>query len=102
MLAAEFSTLPAMQDAVERFFDDNETWLTAVLEDGRRPSRCTTPARRDVARMIVGALEGGCSWPACTGSRTLLGRQRLLASLAATAHPGSAEPRQVDSARERA
>jgi len=35
MLAAEYETLPAgMQDAVIRFFDQNETWLQRVLEQG--------------------------------------------------------------------
>ena len=36
MLAAEYRTLPKpMRDAVVRFFDDNEAWLEAVLEQGR-------------------------------------------------------------------
>ncbi|MEA3218554.1 MAG: TetR/AcrR family transcriptional regulator, transcriptional repressor for nem operon, partial [Acidimicrobiia bacterium] len=36
MLAADYQTLPAaMRDAVVRFFDDNEAWLTIVLESGR-------------------------------------------------------------------
>src|ERR1700689_2226422 len=36
MMAAEYETLPtSMQDAVVRFFDDNERWLTRVLEQGR-------------------------------------------------------------------
>src|ERR1700690_4240827 len=37
MLAAEYATLPApMQEVLTLFFDDNERWLTAVLEDGLR------------------------------------------------------------------
>ena len=35
MLAAEYQTLPKpMLDAVLRFFDDNEVWLTRVVEQG--------------------------------------------------------------------
>src|SRR5580658_5606698 len=37
MLAAEYATLPApMQKGLKSFFDANERWLTAVLEDGLR------------------------------------------------------------------
>src|SRR5512138_339735 len=37
MLAAEFATLPEpMRDELRRFFDDNERWLTAVLQAGQR------------------------------------------------------------------
>jgi hypothetical protein len=41
------------------FFDDNEVWLTHVLEDGRaaRTLRFQGPAR-SVARTLVGGLEG--------------------------------------------
>ena len=36
MLAAEYETLPApMADAIVRFFDANQAWLTGVLEAGR-------------------------------------------------------------------
>src|SRR5438105_13444524 len=36
ILAAEYETLPeGMRNAVIRFFDDNETWLTAVLANGQ-------------------------------------------------------------------
>src|SRR5688500_1490192 len=35
MLAADYDTLPKpMRDAVIRFFDENEAWLTGVLEQG--------------------------------------------------------------------
>jgi len=60
MLAAEYQTLPAaMQDAVLRFFHDNEAWLAAVLEDGRQRGALEfagTP--ESAARLIVGGLEG--------------------------------------------
>ena len=36
MLAAEYRTLPKpMQDAVIKFFDENEAWLEAVLVQGQ-------------------------------------------------------------------
>ena len=60
MLAAEYSTLPRpMQDAVRQFFEANERWLTKLVEDGRRGGalRAGAPAR-DVARMLISALEG--------------------------------------------
>ena len=60
MLAAEYATLPRpMQEEMRHFFDENERWLTAVLEQGRasRSLRFTGSAL-DVARAIVGSLEG--------------------------------------------
>jgi TetR/AcrR family transcriptional regulator, transcriptional repressor for nem operon len=60
MLAAEYATLPApMQDALRRFFDANELWLAAVLEDGRRGGELAFqgPAKQR-ARSVLGALEG--------------------------------------------
>lgn len=60
MLAAEYLTLPApMQDAVVRFFDENEVWLTRVLELGRAEMTLQFDGSpREVARTIVSALEG--------------------------------------------
>ena len=60
MLAAEYATLPAeMQDQLRRFFDANEVWLAAVLEDGRRAGEFAFrgPAKQR-ARIVLGALEG--------------------------------------------
>jgi TetR/AcrR family transcriptional repressor of nem operon len=60
MLASEYPTLPApMQDAVIRFFDDSETWLTRVLNRGREDGtlRFSGPVS-DTARTIVSGLEG--------------------------------------------
>jgi TetR/AcrR family transcriptional repressor of nem operon len=60
MLAAEYATLPApMREGLKLFFDANERWLTAVLEDGLRSGafRFTEPAR-ERARALLGALEG--------------------------------------------
>lgn len=60
MLAAEHATLPApMQTRLQQFFDINERWLTAVLEEGRRAGLLEfheRPAER--AAVILGALEG--------------------------------------------
>jgi len=60
MLAAEYATLPkAMQKALKEFFDENERWLAAVLEQGRRSGELRfggTP--RNVAGMLVSSLEG--------------------------------------------
>lgn len=60
MLAAEYQTLPkAMRAAVVRFFDEQEAWLTRVLERGREEGtlRFGGPAG-EAAQMIVGGLEG--------------------------------------------
>ena len=60
MMAAEYQTLPApMQDAVVRFFDENERWLARVLEQGRKEGTLTFAGPpRETARMIVSGLEG--------------------------------------------
>ena len=47
MLAAEYATLPApMQEGLTAFFDANERWLTAVLEDGLRAGTLRSGRRR--------------------------------------------------------
>jgi TetR/AcrR family transcriptional repressor of nem operon len=60
MLAAEYPTLPApMQDAVVRFFTDNEVWLTGVLTRGRDEGTLEfAESATETARMIVSGLEG--------------------------------------------
>ncbi len=60
MLAAEYRTLPEpMQERLRRFFDDNEQWLTRVLEQGRAAGTIELQATpRETARMVVGSLEG--------------------------------------------
>jgi TetR/AcrR family transcriptional repressor of nem operon len=60
MLAAEYSTLPEpMQASVRRFFDANETWIAGVMEQGRRAGAFQLRGTAtDVARMLMGALEG--------------------------------------------
>jgi TetR/AcrR family transcriptional regulator, transcriptional repressor for nem operon len=92
MLAAEYQTLPQpMQQAVIRFFDQNESWLAVVLEQGRVDGslRVAGPAQ-DIARMIVAGLEGAM----------LLARpyddiarfQAAAASLVAGLMPAASEP----------
>ncbi|MCC6380130.1 MAG: TetR/AcrR family transcriptional regulator [Burkholderiales bacterium] len=60
MLAAEYSTLPKpMQQALRAFFDDNERWLTKLVKSGQQNGTLRTgPLPRDVARMLLSALEG--------------------------------------------
>jgi TetR/AcrR family transcriptional repressor of nem operon len=60
MLAAEYPTLPdAMRASVVSFFDHNETWLQHVLEQGHGDGSLQfNGSARDVARMIIGCLEG--------------------------------------------
>jgi TetR/AcrR family transcriptional regulator, transcriptional repressor for nem operon len=60
MLAAEHATLPApMQEELKAFFDANERWLTAVLEEGLKARALRfTDSARERARMLIGTLEG--------------------------------------------
>jgi TetR/AcrR family transcriptional regulator, transcriptional repressor for nem operon len=60
MLASEYPTLPpTMQDAVVRFFEDNEAWLTRILRQGDAEGTLRiTGSTADTARMIVSSLEG--------------------------------------------
>jgi TetR/AcrR family transcriptional repressor of nem operon len=60
MLAAEYGTLPeAMRTDMRHFFDENERWLKAVLQQGKRDGTLafsgTAPA---AAQSLIGALEG--------------------------------------------
>jgi TetR/AcrR family transcriptional repressor of nem operon len=60
MLAAEYATLPKpMKDEMRHFFDENERWLVAVLDAGRASGTLKfSGSSLDVARALVGALEG--------------------------------------------
>jgi TetR/AcrR family transcriptional repressor of nem operon len=60
MLAAEYQTLPErMQDAVIHFFDANEAWLQRVVDQGQHEGTLHAGgSSRDIARAIVGGLEG--------------------------------------------
>jgi TetR/AcrR family transcriptional repressor of nem operon len=61
MLASDFRTLPdPMRKAVTSFFDQNETWLAGVLDEGRAGGTLRVEGEsRESAQMIIGALEGG-------------------------------------------
>ena len=89
MLAAEYPTLPGpMQSAVLEFFDHNETWLQAVLEQGRSEGSLEfTGAARDTARMIISGLEGAMlvTRPYGDAGRFQVAADGLLATLTAPA-----------------
>lgn len=89
MLAAEYQTLPPpMRDAVIGFFDQNETWLERVLEQGRADgSLVFAGSARDTARMIVSGLEGAMlvARPYGDISRFQAASANLLAGLAPAA-----------------
>ncbi|HET7672594.1 MAG TPA: TetR/AcrR family transcriptional regulator [Burkholderiales bacterium] len=60
MLASDYTTLPTpMKEEVRHFFDRNEEWLAALLEQGRKAGTFAFrgPAR-ELAGSIVGSLEG--------------------------------------------
>jgi TetR/AcrR family transcriptional regulator, transcriptional repressor for nem operon len=92
MLAAEYRTLPKpMQNAVIRFFDENEVWLEAVLVQGQEEGTLEfTGSASQAARMIVSALEGAMlvSRPYGDITRFQATADRLFAGLAS---PPSAE-----------
>jgi len=97
MLAAEYPTLPLpMQAAVVGFFDHNEGWLEAVLEQGRdeRSLAFAGPAM-DAARMIVSGLEGAMlvTRPYGDAARFHAAAASLLASLTAPAGAGTGRRR---------
>ena len=87
MLAAEFATLPkAMRENMKHFFDENERWLTTVLERGRKAKELKfTGAAREVARALVGSLEGAMMLARSYGepARFQVVADRLLAELSA-------------------
>jgi TetR/AcrR family transcriptional repressor of nem operon len=89
MLAAEYQTLPKpMRDSVLRFFDDNETWLTRVLEDGREAGTLQLPGSAgEAARMIVCGLEGAMlvARPYDDVSRFQATAEQLISTLTPTA-----------------
>ena len=87
MLAAEYATLPApMQSELRLFFDANETWLTTVLDDGRRSGELAFrgPVRQR-ARSVIGALEGAMLVARAydDGRRFAAAAKAMLADLAA-------------------
>jgi TetR/AcrR family transcriptional regulator, transcriptional repressor for nem operon len=60
ILAAEYDTLPdPMRQAVVAFFDQNEAWLSAFLEDSRAAGNLYfAGTSSEAARSIIAALEG--------------------------------------------
>jgi TetR/AcrR family transcriptional regulator, transcriptional repressor for nem operon len=60
MLAAEYQTLPEpMREAVLGFFEESETWLERVLQDGRRQGTLRFDgSAREAAQLLVSGLEG--------------------------------------------
>jgi len=96
MLAAEYTTLPAlMQDAIRGFFDVNERWLSRVLESGRKDGSLAfegTP--EDAARAITSALEGAMllARPYGGAERFKSAAQRVLSEFAPAAKPSNKKP----------
>jgi TetR/AcrR family transcriptional regulator, transcriptional repressor for nem operon len=105
MLAAEYGTLPQpMQQALTRFFDLNEAWLAGVLERGRkRGVLAFNGAPREMARMLVGSLEGAMMLARSYGepARFRAVSQRLLSELKPAAVPAAGAAKAA-SARRRA
>lgn len=60
MLAAEYETLPtSMREAVTKFFEDNEAWLTNVVAQGQADgSLSISGSPSDASQMILNGLEG--------------------------------------------
>ena len=89
MLAADFETLPPpMQAAVIGFFDQNEAWLTEVLETGREQGTLRLAgSAREAAQAIISGLEGALliARPYGDLARFHAAAARLLASLAGAA-----------------
>jgi TetR/AcrR family transcriptional repressor of nem operon len=92
MLAAEYQTLPEpMQDTVISFFDQNETWLERVLNQGQTDgSLHVAGSARDTARMIIGGLEGAMLIARPYGDIARF--QAAAASLLAGLAPAAGEP----------
>jgi TetR/AcrR family transcriptional regulator, transcriptional repressor for nem operon len=91
MLAADYDTLPKpMRDAVIRFFDENEAWLTGVLERGQEEGALRlSGSASEAAQAIVGGLEGALliARPYGDVTRFQAAATRLLTSLASAAPP---------------
>lgn len=85
MLAAEFATLPKpMRDEMKHFFDENEHWLTAILEQGKKSGKLKFAGPPfEVARALVGSLEGAMMLARSYGDATRFQvvADRLLAEL---------------------
>jgi TetR/AcrR family transcriptional regulator, transcriptional repressor for nem operon len=86
MLAADYETLPeSMRAAVVRFFDDNETWVAGVFEEGgAEGSLRLDGSTAEAAQALVGGLEGAMliARPYGEPARFEAAASRLLTSLA--------------------
>jgi TetR/AcrR family transcriptional regulator, transcriptional repressor for nem operon len=97
MLAADYETLPdPMRDAVIRFFDDNEAWLTRVFEQGQAESSLSLldGSPREAAQALVGGLEGALliARPYDDPTRFEAAATQLLASLTGAAPSERSSP----------
>ena len=85
MLASDYATLPKpMKEEVRHFFDENEKWLAAVLEQGRKAGNLEFKGSTvELARIIVGSLEGAMMLARSYGdaSRFDAAAERLIGSL---------------------
>jgi TetR/AcrR family transcriptional repressor of nem operon len=99
MLAADYDTLAKpMREAVVRFFDDNEAWLTAVFEQGQaEASLHPDGSAGEAAQALVGGLEGALliARPYGEVARFEAAATRLLTSLAGAAPAKRASPRRA-------
>lgn len=102
MLAAEYATLPGpMQEGLTAFFDANERWLTAVLEDGLRAGTFAfREAPKERARVLLGALEGAMLVARSYGNARRF--QTAAASVLADLAPGTQPNRRRTSTARRA
>jgi len=87
MLAAEFATLPkAMQAALDRYFELNDRWLAAVLEEGRAEGALRfSGSSAEMAQFLIASLEGAMMLARSHGgmARFDAATRRLLAELGA-------------------
>ena len=87
MLAAEFATLPKpMQAALDRYFDGNDRWLAAVLEQGRAGGALRfSGSSSEMAQFLIASLEGAMMLARSHGgmARFDAASRRLLAELGA-------------------
>ena len=87
MLAAEFGTLPkSMRDEMRHYFDANEQWLVAVLQEGKKDKSLRfTGSAAHLAQSLISALEGALMIARSYGdpSRFSAVSDRMLSALAA-------------------
>ncbi len=85
MLASDYATLPKpMKEEVKHFFDENEQWLAAVLDTGRKAGNLEFKGSAlELARAMVGSLEGAMMLARSYGevSRFDTAAERLIAAL---------------------